>query len=917
MTTHVVVGYALGNFRVDGGTPAPGARFRLDPDFSAATDALTFTFSDDDGRLDGQAGYARDSTQNVVVTDSSGATVASGAVRLGFSTTLTTPLGETVRIWEVYVNGSVRGYVSDGTVDPGVTYEISNYADTTAGREPAYGELADATYTAAADNSIQGGGFADTLHGGAGRDTLDGGGGNDVIDGGTGADSLSGGIGNDTVTGGDGADTITGGAGNDSLSGGADGDRFLFGAGWGADTVAGGGTVTTGSDFDILDFSSVTGTGITVIYSGSEAGTVSGGGNTVSFSDIEGIVATNQADSIDAFHDTIGIHADMGGGNDTIGGGSGKDTLSGGAGDDTIWGADGDDCISGGDGNDTLQGAGGNDTITGGAGLNSLFGGDGNDRFIVTGSDGRAMIFGGEGATDLDTVQLGPSAVSVTWNGWEYGSFTYAGSATTHNFWEIESFEAGAGDDLFDATGAADGVRISAGDGQNTITGSAHADSVVTGDGADSIAGGEGDDTIRAFDGDDLIRGDGGDDLVYGGRGQDTILGGSGADTLIGDQGSDTIFGGDGNDCIVGGSANDVLHGEAGNDTIIADTGSNFLSGGLGNDLLIGSTTDGRDTFDGGEGSDTIEGGVGSNLIIGGSGNDLVTTGGGADTIRFSDGDGYDTITDFDLTDDGAGRSVDRLDLSGVTTDGTTPVRSWDIAVSDDGAGNAVLTFPDGGRITLLGIAPASLNQTQMTAMGAPCFLAGCLIDTPSGPRPVEDLAPGDPVRIRDGPPQPVLWAGARHLGAEALRAAPNLLPVEIRSGDPARASPLRVSAQHCVLFDDGGGPGLARARHLARAGWPGVRVMRGKRSCSYHHILLPAHALVSANGHWAESFWPGPMGFAALSAEARRSLIVAAPWLLPALLGRQAVETVYAPRALPLVSAARIRAALRPVVRA
>ncbi|WP_295537156.1 Hint domain-containing protein [uncultured Thioclava sp.] len=50
----------------------------------------------------------------------------------------------------------------------------------------------------------------------------------------------------------------------------------------------------------------------------------------------------------------------------------------------------------------------------------------------------------------------------------------------------------------------------------------------------------------------------------------------------------------------------------------------------------------------------------------------------------------------------------------------------------------------------------------------------------------------------------------------------------------------------------DGEAGALGRAKHLAASGWGGVRVVQ------YHHILLPRHAFVQAQGAWVESYWPG-----------------------------------------------------------
>ena len=70
-----------------------------------------------------------------------------------------------------------------------------------------------------------------------GADTVSGGGGNDTLWGGEGADSLAGNAGNDVLVGEAGNDTITGGAGDNLLNGGDGADVFVFGAGWGNDTI--------------------------------------------------------------------------------------------------------------------------------------------------------------------------------------------------------------------------------------------------------------------------------------------------------------------------------------------------------------------------------------------------------------------------------------------------------------------------------------------------------------------------------------------------------------------------------------------------------------------------------------------------------------------------------------------------------
>lgn len=145
-----------------------------------------------------------------------------------------------------------------------------------------------------------------------------------------------------------------------------------------------------------------------------------------------------------------------------------------------------------------------------------------------------------------------------------------------------------------------------------------------------------------------------------------------------------------------------------------------------------------------------------------------------------------------------------------------------------------------------------------------PCFVSGTLIATPCGQRTVEDLRPGDHVRIPNGPPVPILWVGLRHLDAAALIKTPKHRPVEL---DFANGwEPLRLSPQHAVLVTVQNEEKLVRATHLAKFGFTGARQIRRPAPVTYHHILLPHHGLVLANGIWCESFWPGPRALAGLS---------------------------------------------------
>ncbi|MCL2760388.1 MAG: hypothetical protein FWD70_01915, partial [Desulfuromonadales bacterium] len=93
------------------------------------------------------------------------------------------------------------------------------------------------------NDTMTGTNYDDIMYGGAGNDTLNGGAGNDI---------LYGGDGDDTLTGGDGDDILDGGPGNDTLNGGAGNDTYIFGRGYGSDTIND--YDTTVGNQDILSF---------------------------------------------------------------------------------------------------------------------------------------------------------------------------------------------------------------------------------------------------------------------------------------------------------------------------------------------------------------------------------------------------------------------------------------------------------------------------------------------------------------------------------------------------------------------------------------------------------------------------------------------------------------------------------------
>jgi Ca2+-binding RTX toxin-like protein len=82
-----------------------------------------------------------------------------------------------------------------------------------------------------------------------------------------------------------------------------------------------------------------------------------------------------------------------------------------------------------------------------------------------------------------------------------------------------------------------------------TITGTKHADVIVSDEDSDTIAG---------LGGNDKIYGRRGFDIICGGGGADQILGGPDNDKLFGENGDDFLKGGPGHDRVVGGPGKDI-----------------------------------------------------------------------------------------------------------------------------------------------------------------------------------------------------------------------------------------------------------------------------------------------------------------------------------------------------------------------
>ncbi|WP_373050267.1 Hint domain-containing protein [Thalassovita aquimarina] len=349
--------------------------------------------------------------------------------------------------------------------------------------------------------------------------------------------------------------------------------------------------------------------------------------------------------------------------------------------------------------------------------------------------------------------------------------------------------EGGAGDDFIDPTytGDPEGDRIDGNDAANgsnddVIRAGGGDDTVLAGDGDDYIDGGSGHDQLEGGDGDDTMLGGTGDDRLYGGVGNDSAMGGEGADSFEAYDGNDYFSGGDGDDWMNGDKGDDTLLGGAGNDWMRASFGNDSMAGGTGDDYVWSGYGDDTITLENDFGNDTIlmedqdevhgdvldMSGVTDDLRIdlsnvnagAGTVSDGTSTasiegvehlilGSGTDTVVLADFSGRDAVEGFvapTLNADGSYSGHDRIDVSGLTDDDGNPVDVNDVTVSDDGSGNAVLSFPHGEALTLVGVAPADVSDAaQLVAMGIPGDRLDGIVEGGSGSELIDDSFTGDP----------------------------------------------------------------------------------------------------------------------------------------------------------------------------
>ena len=444
------------------------------------------------------------------------------------------------------------------------------------------------------------------------------------------------GDGDDTIMGGSGHDLIQGLQGSDTMTGGLGADVFMY-----ETSGYDGGFSDFITDFSIddslqffTDYSGATGS-FSPIFIGTDNFSNAVGelryftdsGQTLLELDIDGdgvadetLTITNGEFELEESSQTI-----FGGGLFSlsivvppINGTSGADTLLGTSGDDTINGYGGDDVITTFAGDDTIAAGTGNDTIIIDAnGLGSINGQAGYDTIeeysdsgfstLLDEGTGQSRIFTSMGFYDLIGVE-------------EFNDYDLNGVLQSRTLFGFST------NDTLDASGlgAAVGLSIWAGAGNDILIGGSGYQQLFAGSGDDSIITGTGFADIRASAGSDSIDGTAGYVRIQ------YYESNAGININLSDGLAES-----------GGYAEgDILT------SVEAVFGSNFA------DILTGSSA--NEEFSGYDGNDIIDGGGGDDSIGGESGQDTLTGGAGADNFYFNaygQGAFSDTITDFEIGD--------------------------------------------------------------------------------------------------------------------------------------------------------------------------------------------------------------------------------------------------------------------------
>lgn len=226
-----------------------------------------------------------------------------------------------------------------------------------------------------------------------------------------------------------------------------------------------------------------------------------------------------------------------------------------------------------------------------------------------------------------------------------------------------------------------------------------------------------------------------------------------------------------------------------------------------------------------------------------------------------------------------------KIAISFTDTNGDSHVEDFNFFYTSDGGWHFIAE--PGSEFTV----GATLGSYQSHTVGwdydeVVCFVQGTLIQTPNGPKPVQQLKAGDFVTCHDGTAKPLRVVLSRRFRRNQLEQNEKLRPVRITAGALGLGLPERdllVSRQHRMLIKSriserlfGQEESLVAAVKLTEL--PGIYIETTPRPISYFHIGFDTHDIVYAEGAPAESLLHGAEEFDRLIPDAQQELA----WLLP-----------------------------------
>ena len=270
---------------------------------------------------------------------------------------------------------------------------------------------------------------------------------------------------------------------------------------------------------------------------------------------------------------------------------------------------------------------------------------------------------------------------------------------------------------------------------------------------------------------------------------------------------------------------------------VIVDQGAVFVGAVSGGSTADGSTLE-------------LSSGSSAGTLAGFNGSSITNFG----TLQF------DTGADWTVTGTSAASGLGSITITGFTTGDTIDLTGF-VATGTSVATNLLTLTNAGGTHTALHIQGITSGNFHFASDGSggtdieggvACYRRGTRILTPSGERPVEDLAIGDLLVTLSGGARPLKWIGRRSYTGRFIAGNDDALPIRFVANSLADGIPgrdLDVSPKHAMFVDDV----LVPAEMLVNG--TTIYQLEDVDSVEYFHLELASHDVIFAEGATSETF--------------------------------------------------------------